>query len=384
MKSTLPERTTLFKKESNGTVYRAPSLIYVKDENTFLAFTEKRRNENEANAELLVIRRGIYKTGYVTWEGMQILPETSMKFHHTKNPCSMYDKSSKVVFLFFNCIPDGVTEEYMQKWGNSSKLCYITSTDCGKTWSSITDITDITNSISNMVSFFVASGHGIQTQCGKLVIPAYNYIAKFWFVRWWCAKSHSLYLYSNDRGRRWQLSDSISKHETGECEVAEIICEDGKKMLYCNAQSIGGKRVEALSLNVGGEFKFVEKSKLLTDRKGGCSGSIVSFLGEEQPGKERSDWLLFTHPSKNDRRELGVYINKSPLISKSWSKPWVISEAPSGYSDLADCHDNDMFAVLFESGHEIQYEEINFCLFTVQDVLKNIKKKKGLLARFRK
>ncbi|KAM4701467.1 sialidase-3-like [Discoglossus pictus] len=384
MKSPLPERTTLYKKETNGTVYKAPSIIYIKEENIFLTFAEKRRNEEDTSAELLVMRRGIYKTGFVKWEGMQILPEASMKLHRTMNPCPVYEENSKVVFLFFNCIPDGVSEKDMIIWGNKCKLCYVTSNDFGITWSSITDLTELTNSIRNMATFFLAPGHGIQTQCGKLIIPAYTYVAKFWFIRWWFAKSRSFYLYSEDQGRRWRLSEHVSRHVTGECELAEIVCEDGKKMLYCNARSTGSKRVEALILNVGGEFKFVEKSKTLTETKGGCAGSILSFFGEPIPGQEQSHWLLFTHPTKNDHRDLGVYLNKSPLISKSWSKPWTIFDGPSGNSDLADCNDSNTFAVLFESGDKIPCDEINFCMFTLQDVLENIKKKKGLFSRFRK
>ncbi|KAM4794846.1 sialidase-3-like [Rhinophrynus dorsalis] len=384
MKSPLPERTVLFKTESNGTVYRIPSLIYVKEENMFLAFAEKRRNEDNSSAEYLVMKRGVYKTGFVTWEGIQSLHEVTLKHYRTVNPCPVYDENSKVLFLFFNCIPDGVTEQKMKKWGNSTKLCYVTSQDCGKTWSSVTDITEVTNSIRNMATFFLAPGHGIQTQSGKLIIPAYVYVAKFWCIRWWSAKAQSFYFYSEDQGRRWHLSERIDKYECGECELAEITSEDGKQMIYCNSRSTCQKRIEALSLNVGGEFKFVEKSKKLKDTKDGCSGSILSFFGGEQPGQENCHWLLFSHPSKKDRRDLAVYLNKTPLTSESWSKPWVIYEGPSGYSDLADCRDSNTFAVLFESGEEKPFEEINFCLFTLEDVILNIKKKKSFFARFRK
>ncbi|MEE6473273.1 hypothetical protein FKM82_009928 [Ascaphus truei] len=385
MKSALPERTTLFKMESNGPVYRIPSLIYVKEENMFLAFAEKRRNETDVSAEYLVMRRGVYKTGYVKWEGLQSLHEATLKQHRTMNPCPVYEGNSKVVFLFFNCIPDGITEDHMITWGNATKLCYVTSRDFGKTWSSITNMTEeVTSGIRNLATFFMAPGHGIQTQSGKLIIPAYAYVAKYWMIRWWFAKPQSFYLYSEDQGHRWRVSKRICKYETGECELAEIVCEDSKKMIYCNARSTGDKRVEAIILNVGGEFKFVEKSRKLKETKGGCQGSIVSFLGEQQPGQEHSHWLLFSHPSKKACEALGVHLNKTPLLSESWSKPWVIYDGPSGYSDLADCQDANTFAILFESGEKVLHEEINFCLFTLEDVLENIKKKKSLFARFRK
>ncbi|KAM8977818.1 sialidase-3-like [Pelodytes ibericus] len=383
MKSPLPERTPLFVHELGGPVYRIPSLIYITEEKTFLAFAERRKNDEDVSAEYLVMRRGIYKTGYVKWEGMLGLHEATLKLHRTTKPCAVYEETSKVVFLFFNCIPDGVTEAHMRVWGNSSKLCYITSNDCGKTWSTIKDITDVTNTIRKMATFFLSPGHGIQTLAGKLVIPAYAHVAKFWFIRWWFGKNQSFYLYSEDQGNRWAVSERIVKYEGGECELAEI-CEDGKNMLYCNARSTGNKRLEALSLSVGGEFKFVEKSRKLKEKSDGCQGSILSFLGEEHPGQDRRHWLMFSHPTKKERRDLGLFLNKSPLTSESWSKPWVIYEGLSGYSDLVDCQEANTFAVLFECGDKTQYEQIDFCLFTVEDVLENIKKKKSLFARFKK
>ncbi|XP_077154909.1 sialidase-3-like [Ranitomeya variabilis] len=385
MKASQPERTPLFKKESNGCVYRIPSLLYIPAENLFLAFAEKRNSESDAEADSLVMRRGIYKTGSVSWEGLQSLHDICPKNHRMINPCSVFEDATKTLFLFFNCVFKGVMEEHMRKWGKSATLCYSTSQDCGKTWSAPIDIIDVTSGIRNLATLYVSPGHGIQTQCGKLVVPAYEYVDKFWFMRCWSTKAHAFYIYSEDQGNRWHKSKRIEKHECGESQLADI-SEDGQKMLYCNARSTSKKRVEALMLNVGGEFKITtyESCKLKESEKGGCSGSVLGFPGLEQPSQERRHWLLFSHPAKKDSRDLGIYLNKSPLMSKAWSKPWVIHDGPSGYSDLADCKDANTFAILFESGAMAPYEEINFCLFTMEDVLENINKKKSLFAMFRK
>ncbi|KAM4702128.1 sialidase-3-like [Discoglossus pictus] len=295
------------------------------------------------------------------------MEEATLKNHGTMNPCPVYEENDKVIFLFFNCIPVGVYEQHIITCGNQCKLCYITSTDVGKTWSSITDLTGLTNSIKNMATFSLGPGHGIQTQCGKLIIPAYTYVGKCWFLCWWRARPQSFYFYSEDRGHTWCLSQRITQYPSG--ELAEITCEDDKKMLYCNSRSMKGNRVEALTLDINGEFTTVEQSTILTETKGGCQGSIVSFVGETQSGH----WLLFSHPSTDDRKDLGVYLNKSPEQFNSWSKPWVIYKGPSAYSDLVNCGNDNTFAVLFESGYENPDEEINFCLFSLKDVVENIK-----------
>ncbi|XP_075448871.1 sialidase-3-like isoform X1 [Ascaphus truei] len=379
MTSALPERTTLFEKDSHGPVYRIPSLLYVKEETVFLAFAEKRRNEADVSAEYLVMRRGVYKTGDVKWKDIKILREAAMKGHRTMNPCPVYEENGNMVFLFFNCIPIGITEGEMKEKSICPKLCYITSGDCGKTWSSITDMIELVEGIRHISSlplatFFLAPGHGIQTLSGKLIIPTYAYVISMTGSR----DAKSFYLYSEDQGRSWHKSKLIdAKYETGECELAEIVCEASKK-IYCNARSTCGRRVEAISLNVGGEYESVEKCEELmeVEKGGGCQGSIISFLGEEQPEQECSYWLLFSHPSKETRDNLGVYLNKSPLLSRSWSEPWVIYHGPSAYSDLAVCknaEDDTMFALLFESGEKSPYENIHFCLFSLKNVLENIK-----------
>uniref|UniRef100_A0A8C5LWT7 exo-alpha-sialidase n=1 Tax=Leptobrachium leishanense TaxID=445787 RepID=A0A8C5LWT7_9ANUR len=379
MKSSLPERTPLFEHKANGPVYRIPSLIYVLEQKTFLAFAERRKGYDDISADSLVMRKGIYQTGYVKWDAIKTLPEATMEKHRTMNPCSVYDDRSKVIFLFFNCIPVGVRKNYMKKWGNSSKMCYITSSDFGNTWSSIKDITNVTGGIRKMAVSFFSPGHGIHTTEGTLIIPAYVYVAKFWFIRWWSANARSLYLFSEDHGHSWRISEQIAKYEGGECELAEIQ-EDSKNMIYCNLRTRKDKRVEALSLNVGGEFKFVEKSKKLKECSDGCHGSILSFPGTVEAEQNPNDWLLFSHPVKKDRRDLGIFLNKSPLKSEAWSIPWVIYEGFCAYSDLVDCQEENTFAILFEGGEKTPYEHIYFCRFTVEDVLENIAKKSGFLA----
>ncbi|XP_063813030.1 sialidase-3-like isoform X2 [Pseudophryne corroboree] len=302
------------------------------------------------------------------WEDVQALRDFNMKNHRPMNPCPVYAESTKVLFLFFNCIPDGVTELNMKMRGNVAKMCYVNSTDYGKTWSNICNITDVTSQIHNLATVFFSPGHGIQTSSGKLIAPAYAYIAKYRCIFWWFPTAHSFYVYSEDQGNTWRISERIDKFECGECELAEIGYKDNKRMLYLNARGTSKKRVEALMSDAGGEFQSVEESSKLKEINYGCFGSVISFPGTIQPGQEHTDWLLFSHPTKEGRKDLGIFLNKSPLMSEAWSKPWIIHNGPAAYSDLAACRDNKTCAILFESGVVSPYEEINFCLFTVDDV----------------
>lgn len=88
-------------------------------------------------------------------------------------------------------------------------------------------------------------------------------------------------------------------------------------------------------------------------------------------------WLLYSHPAgRRARLHMGIYLSRSPLDPHSWTEPWVIYEGPSGYSDLAFLgpvpRASLAFACLFESGTRASYEDISFCLFSLDDVLENV------------
>ncbi|XP_029457960.1 sialidase-3-like isoform X2 [Rhinatrema bivittatum] len=385
--SAVPERTKLFKQEPDGATYRIPSLVYIEAESIFLAFAERHRITKAMDAEYLVMRRGLYRNGYIEWEGIQPLHNAALQDCCTRNPCPVYEDSNQMLFLFFNSIPKGISESHQKCRGNAARLCYIYSKDSGITWSLPIDLTDVvTKAFPKLATFGVGPGHGIQMQSGKLVLPAYAYVAKCMCL---CAfpcyvRAQSFYTYSEDWGKSWHSAQGIRKFETSECQLAEIISEDGKSVMYCNARTTGNKRVEALCQAVGSEFQSIQKSKKLTETSSGCQGSVISFLGKEKPGQDPKCWLLYSHPTKEDEEDLGVFLNMSPVQSKCWSKPWIIYKGRSGCSDLVHCKGPDTFAIVFECGTQMEYEEINFYLFTLQDILENIKKKRGFFARFRK
>ncbi|XP_030055860.1 sialidase-3 isoform X2 [Microcaecilia unicolor] len=382
--SAVPERTKLFKLELDGITYRIPALVYIETEKTFVAFAERHRKVKDKDVTDLVMKRGFYRNGYVEWEGTQTLHHAAMKDCRTKNPCPVYEDSYKVLFLFFNCIPNKISENQQKCRGNSTQLCYVYSNDYGVTWSLPIDLTNmVSKAFPKLVTFSVGPGHGIQMQSGKLILPAYAHVAKYMCL---CifpcyAQSRSFYIFSEDCGKTWHVSKGIQKFETSECQVAEIVSKDGESMIYCNARSTGKSRIEALGQVVGAEFQYVEKSKKLKETNTGCHGSVISFLGKEKPNQDPKCWLLYSHPTTKDQQDLGVWFNISPERSKGWSTPHIIYQGPSGYSDLAHCKDPDIFAIIFECGSQTEYEEISFCLFTLKDVMENAKKKKGFFAR---
>lgn len=299
------------------------------------------------------------------------MTEAHLDGHRPMNPCPVYEKTSKTLFLFFICIKGVVSECWQRFWGcNRARLCYITTKDAGQTWSEVTDLADLPD-INNWVTFAVGPGHGIQTEAGRLIVPLYAYMPRnpFYF-----STPYAGALYSDNKGSTWQLGPML-KTKSVECEMAEVAEGAGLMSVYCNARNEGGYRVEALDENKGAGFITLPPAETLVETGNGCQGSVVSFPAQSEslhthggPSHSPNKWLLFTHPSdKSKRVNLGVYLNKSPRETNAWSKPWVINRGPSGYSDLAYI-DDGWFACLMECGVSTETEQIASVIFNYKEV----------------
>ncbi|XP_069569392.1 sialidase-3-like [Brachyistius frenatus] len=385
-----PAKTTLFEKEPSGIMYRIPALIYLSHCRTFLAFAEKRSSTADHDAKRLVMRRGTPKEdGSVQWSSSQELTTACLPDHRTMNPCPVYEKYSKTLFLFFICVWRNITEKRQIMTGkNKTRLCCVSSSDDGKTWSQTTDLTEsvIGEAISKWATFAVGPGHGVQLENGRLIIPAYAY-----YVPYRCCSvpiprtvyPRALSIYSEDFGQTWRIGKMLQK-KSSECEMAEIIDHEGRSHLYCNARQSGRYRCEALSENSGVYFDKPHIARELVEQRSGCQGSVIGFPAPEFVPNDDTEskacgtsilspdtqtWLLFMHPTNKCRRkDMGVYLNRSPLHSSGWDKPMIVHKGPSGYSDLAYNEDKDQFACLLECEKEKEHEQIVFMLFSLNDV----------------
>ncbi|XP_016361603.1 sialidase-4-like [Sinocyclocheilus anshuiensis] len=375
-------KTTIFKQEQPQTwccccekqvSYRIPALVYLSVDQTFLAFAEKRKTLSDTNAEVLVLRRGTWKDAKnqeVEWDsGHQVLSSACLPNHRSMNPCPVYERESKTLFLFFVCVPTRVSEyEQIRTNKSQGRLCYVTSTDAGKTWSHTIDLTAdvIGEQMKEWAPFAVGPGHGFQMKSGRLIIPAYAYRYKpdcisCCCLSFCCFTPYALAFYSDDQGITWKVGNQMDV-ESCECQMAEIIDEKGMSTLYCNARTRLGYRTEALSYNSGDDFGTVLYPNKLIETGKGCQGSVLSFLEQSNPPKT---WLLYSHPSNPKKRvDLGLYLNKTPLDSSGWPDAplMLLHHGPSAYADLVE-HEPGRFACLMECGKEHENEEIAFLLF---------------------
>lgn len=302
---------------------------------------------------------------------METLVSARLEGHRSMNPCPVYDEVLGKLILFFIAVPGKISEQHQLKTKtNLVRLCYVTSMDQGRTWSAAHDVTDSTirNEYKNWATFAVGPGHGLQllNRARSLVIPAYAY-------RILDPKKHptphAFCFISSDHGTTWEMGNFVGEESAVECQVAEVhTC--GRKVLYCNARSNRGARIQAVSYNHGLDFEGGQRVERLTEPPSGCHGSITAF---PPPSNARcqDSWLLYTHPTDTkDRKDLGIYLNKSPLNPAHWTKPTILFKGLCAYSDLQYMgigpDGSPLFSCLFEYGTHRQCEEMIFVMFTLK------------------
>ncbi|XP_056329746.1 sialidase-4 [Danio aesculapii] len=413
-----PARSIIFQKEPSGVTYRVPALIYIPRSSCFLAFCEERLTPADAQAHLLVKRKGTFYKNYVEWKDMEVLSTARLEGYRSMNPCPVYDEFTDTIFLFFIAVLGHTSESYQLITGkNVTRLCYISSCDQGDTWSTATDLTRtlIGDTIKEWATFAVGPGHGTQLKSGRLIIPAYAYHidCRNCFGKTCKTSSHSFCFYSDTHGSVWHFGQALSEPKSVECQMVSVDEEDGVNLLYCNARSISGYRVQAVSFDRGTFFQDGQMVHKLIEPRNGCHGSVIGFPAPiyqleqfksiysslELNTALRSPknflpptWVVYSHPAcPNARRDLGVYLSLLPRDPDSWSGPWIIYDGPSAYSDLAyvDLMSSDapgvtVFACLFESGTKTAYDEISFCIFTLYELIDHLpqdKEKTTLLKR---
>ncbi|KAK2901604.1 sialidase-3-like [Channa argus] len=362
-------------------VYRIPALVYDRDEKILLAFAEKRRTKDDAHTLALVMKRGtVNEDKTVTFEEPEI--ELLKKADHgdrPMNPCPVFEKSSKTLFLFFIFVEGDVSEHrQIRHYDNKARLCYIKSTDAGKSWSEVIHLSEnqeeIQKQMKTWATFAVGPGHGLQAHDGTLIVPVHGYsCCDSWCYSKCCSPTqYALSLYSEDQGNTWKFGRKLQTN-SGECEMAEFFDDGDKSVIYCNARTAGGYRVEAVSQDGGNEFKPLVSAEKLVETRGGCQGSVVSFPPPDEGQDQKPKWLLYSHPTDTCRKDLGVYLNESPHDSTTWSKPWIINRGPSVYSDLVYMDDR-WFACLMECGEKSEIEQIAVKVFSYHEVKQGIEK----------
>ena len=326
--------------------YRIPALLVTEDKSV-LAFCEGRKTASGDHGDLdLVMKRST--DGGRTWSKQQIVYEEGGDAKITiGNPCPVVDAVSKTIWLPF-C--------------RDNKQVLITSSDDdGKTWTKPRDVSDVA---TRPEWTWVATGPGIGIQlhqsryAGRLVIPCDHKLRRADGKE----EMNSHMLFSDDRGRTWQIGAPI---QTGgnECQVVER--SDGSLLVNTRMQGdFQGYRGTATSTDGGASWTPIAQEKQLPCPK--CQASLINAV--DAVGERL---LLFSNPhppQSNTDKPSGERVRLTVRLSRDdgrkWNQARRLTEGPSAYSCLAQLPDRT-FLCIYETGEKRAYEGLRLARFNL-------------------
>lgn len=321
--------------------YRIPALV-LSARGTLLAFAEGRKSGPGDAGEIDLVLRRSADNGR-TWGELQlVVSDAGMT---CGNPCPVVEHNGGVIWLPF-CKNLAEGGETLICEGKAPRTVWIThSVDDGLNWSAPREITA---SVKDPGWTWYATGpcHGIQLDCGRLVVPC-DHIVGLHLDR---SRDpyHSHIIYSDDFGESWKLG-GLLEDGTNECAVAQL--DDGSLYINCRNHVGGNFRAAARSHDRGLTFSPIEWDRTLIEPV--CQGSVEALS---------SGQLLFANPASSRRERMTVRLSRDG--GRTWPVAGTLHPGPSAYSDLAVLP-GGLVCCLYERGDDRPYETLTLARFNL-------------------
>ena len=342
----------IFKQGMNGyECFRIPAIVKSKN-GTLLAFAEARKRSCSDTGDIdLVMKRST--DGGKTWGSLIVIWDDGDNV--CGNPAPVVEQESGSVFLLmtWNLGSDHERDIIAKKSKNTRRVFVTQSNNDGISWQKPKEITATTKR-DDWTWYATGPVHGIQmTKSEKykdrLLIPCDHIEADTKYY-------YSHVIYSDDRGKTWQLGGSTPQHQVNECTIAEL--DNGNLMLNMRNYDRDSKnRKVSVSKDGGMTWGNLENDHTLIEPI--CQGSL---LNDHQ---NSSNTLFFSNPANKDSR-VNMTLRLSSDGGKNWSKKIVVHKGPSAYSDIVMIN-KKRIGILYEGGKKSPYGGIAFKEFRLSE-----------------
>ncbi|NLU70333.1 exo-alpha-sialidase [Streptomyces sp. HNM0574] len=260
-----------------------------------------------------------------TWSTPEIVQHSDTTKEGSGDSSLLVDRETNRVFLFYNHSPEGTgffnrdSRVNTPDDPNSLHIRYRTSDDDGRTWSEPVELNPQVKSTTWM-NLFAASGHGIQTDGGRLIQPI--------VYRTEDDVTHATNIISDDHGRTWRpgakagsLVNESKAVQRGNGDIAQNMRHNTMK-----------NRNYATSPDGSAPYGEMKSSDVLVDPRN--NGDEISYLkpGPGAPGLTRT--ALFSNTASATARE-NLTVRLSTDDGANWSHDAVIEPGEAGYSTMA-------------------------------------------------
>ncbi len=325
-----PEQRLLFNSGKDGYPrFRIPSLI-VTAQGEVLAICEGRADGGGLVGNIDIVLRRSRDSGQ-TWGPIEVIADEGK--NTLGNPCPVIDRTTGTIWLGLSRSLGTDTEAQIVAGTSkeTTRALITSSTDGGKTWAPLKDITSIAKA-DDWTWFGTGPGVGVQLKSGRLVIPSYHAVKGSQLYR-----SHVLY--SDDHGQTWQRSEPAGEF-CGECQIAERT--DGTLVMSTRTMKKGEDRRTVMTSTDGGvHWSQPNFEPALFDP--GCQAMLYRVPNVPSSAGKEPLWL-FSHPAGPKRSNLTVHVSRDE--GRSWPHARRYRAGEGQYSCLTQMPDGTIGCLL--------------------------------------
>ena len=332
-----PERISLFEMGEDGSkFYRIPALVKAAD-GALVAVADKRGDALGDLPNIITIVSKRSTDGGKTWSDMSILAkgDTVAKCGYGDAVVIADEVKGNLVAVF-----SGNNGLWHSNESSLIRTYASTSTDSGKTWGEVKDITDqVYGGVygeGTPHGLFTGSGSGVQLKNGEyagrlmLVVAARNDAS-------WGGTLSNYAVYSDDGGQSWQVSKNEACVDGDEAKVVELA--NGNVLMSIRNRA-KGHRLFSVSTDGGETWSEPKLNETILDPA--CNGDIVAYTYK---GK---NLLLHSLPaSPTTREKVTVYVSEDN--GETWMPKRCIYPGYSAYSSL-QVLDDGTIGIIVEEG----------------------------------
>lgn len=332
-----PERISLFEMgEDSSKFYRIPALVKAAD-GALVAVADKRGDALGDLPNIITIVSKRSTDGGKTWSDMSIVAkgDTVAKCGYGDAVVIADEVKGNLVAVF-----SGNNGLWHSNESSLIRTYASTSTDSGKTWGEVKDITDqVYGGVygeGTRHGLFTGSGSGVQLKHGEhagrlmLVVAARNDAS-------WGGTLSNYAVYSDDGGQSWQVSKNAACVDGDEAKVVELA--NGNVLMSIRNRA-KGHRLFSVSTDGGETWSEPKLNETILDPA--CNGDIVAYTYK---GK---NLLLHSLPaSPTTREKVTVYVSEDN--GETWMPKRCIYPGYSAYSSL-QVLDDGTIGIIVEEG----------------------------------
>lgn len=332
-----PIKSALFSMGEDGSkYYRIPALVKAAD-GALVAVADKRGDALGDLPNVITIVSKRSTDGGRTWSESAIVAQgdTAARIGYGDAVVASDEESGELIAIF-----SGNNGLWHSTDSNLIRTYCAISSDCGKSWGAVRDITDqVYGGVygdSTRYGLFTGSGSALQLKYGDkqgrimFVVAARNDAV-------WGGTMSNYAIYSDDHGKTWHASKNPACSNGDEAKVVEL--PNGEILMSIRNRD-KGHRLFAKSTDGGETWSSATINSTLMDPA--CNGDIILHR------YKGVDYLLHSLPASETTREnVTIYISSD--YGTTWCKGKQIFEGYSAYSSLQSI-DEKSIGIIVEEG----------------------------------